>query len=196
MAESVKKIIFLLLPFAFFSGCFTAPSTNIYTINSKTLKIDFQKSLNEKILFVLPVDAPSILRQPYIVSKNSPYKVEILKYQKWDASPKDIIYRTLVDFGSSIGFKKSLNPALENHYTLKSRLSRFERILISGIRYADFEIEIEFYSPENNLVFSKNIHKRKTLASDDTEVFAASLSEGLKEGLKELEQEFRNVFIK
>lgn len=194
MSFRVKGFIFLLFLSVAFYGCLTVPPSSIYTINYRAHKTASYEKLNDKVLLILQTDAPSALKQPYIVSKSTPYKIEIMKYQKWETSPREMVYNRLKDFTSSIGFQKTLNPALENHYTLKSRLNSFGRIFISGIYYADFDIEIEFYSHENKLLFLKRIQKIKALENDDFENLAKGLDNVIKEGLKELELEFLQIF--
>lgn len=195
MLKYIEKLLIASFPIIFISACLTVPPTNTYTINYKTMNIETQGKGGEKGILIVPLSAPSILKQPYIVSKNSSYKIEVLKYDRWESSPKDLVYQKMVDYLFSNGFKKPLSKN-SSYYTLKGKLNRFERIFEAGRYYADFEIEIELYSTDpddDKLILAKKIHKTVPV-NHDIESLAKGLSIAAEEGFSALKQSLIMVF--
>src|SRR5208282_4591229 len=85
--KMLRRFVVIVLA-CFFVSC-SMPETKIYSLY---LPQD-QNAKNAKSVSSLTIrmDSPRYLAQPYIAHRNSPYRLSISKYSKWEAAPGDLV---------------------------------------------------------------------------------------------------------
>lgn len=179
-------IAFLFI--ALLSAC-SVPETKIYNMSLPAEKGRADVRADASIAIML--HAPRYLTQPYIAYRNSPYRLEISRYSKWDAAPNDMLRDIFKDSISSTGLFKEVrvsNMAPHGFYALKLNVKRFERSDEDGASFGEFIFDYSLVSPENKEIYSGTVSKRVKLQDKSFLSLAMGLSSALKEGIDEVEK--------
>lgn len=181
-----KGLTFLLL-FLFIGAC-TMPKTKVYSLY---LPMEKERSIRPKgdASIVIMVNSPRHLTQPYIVSRKSPYQVEISKYSKWEISPNEILLSVFKDtLSSDQRFKevRVMNIVPGGFYSLKIDLRRFERFDTGNDSFAELALDVQLLSHDGKVLYQHTISKRIKMEDGSFLSLAKALSRALAEGVEEV----------
>lgn len=180
-----RIFIFSFLLFAIVS-C-SMPETNIYSLYLPAEKIVINKQAI--ISVAVSVKTPKYLSQPYIVHRDSPYRLEIAKYSKWHSSPNEIIKEALKSRLASAGLFKEVvatNFPPADFYSLRINLTDFERFDTDSGSLGKLVFDVEFFSPDGREIYRSLISKEVRLENKSFFSLAKGLSSALYEGLEEV----------
>ena len=171
------------------SAC-SIPATKIYDLHlndsEKRKNIPYRKTDSS---IAIHVEAPSYLSQPYIVTRTSPYQIQISKTAKWEAPPKRFIRQGLEDILSGLSYFKHVSLSQiqpEGFYWLAVDLKRFE-LLDEGEGFlGELLMDVSLFDHEMNSLFMNTISKKEQLGDKDFRNLAHVLSRFLTEGLEEI----------
>jgi hypothetical protein len=162
------------------------PETRIYSLHLPDRDDSgFRKGEHS---IVINVSSPGHLKQPYIVFRDSPYRLKISGYSKWEASPRKMLGEKLRDIFLSSGLFKEIRISKivpPGFLTLDVHLRRFERFDTQNGSFGDLGFDLILTSPAGNELYSGRISKRVKLDSKDFLALAKGLSTALAEGLED-----------
>lgn len=163
------------------------PETNIYSLYLPAEKSVINKQANVSV--AVNVKTPKYLSQPYIVHRDSPYRLEIAKYSKWHSSPNEIIKEALKGRLASAGLFREVvatNFPPADFYSLRINLTTFERFDTDSGSLGKIAFDVEFFSPDSRELYRNVISKEVKLEDKSFLSLAKGLSSALTEGLEEV----------
>ncbi len=182
----MRKSLALIIVTVLLVGC-TMPKTRIYSINLPSGR-DAQLS-EARASLTLRVESPRYLAQPYIASRKSPYEIEISKYSKWEATPRDIVLDALKSSLASTGLFTEIrtsNIVPPDYYSLEVELKRFEAVDEGDASFGEVVIQANFSAPRGRNLSRSTVTKRTKLDGSDFLNLAKGLSTVLSEGVEEV----------
>lgn len=183
----MRKWLAPLLLLLFMGAC-TMPETKVYSLY---LPMERERPIPPKgdASIVIMINSPRHLTQPYIVSKKSPYQLEISKYSKWETSPNEIILGVFKDtLSSDQRFKevRVMNIVPDGFYLLKIDLKKFERFDTGNDSFGELAIDVQLLSHDGKVRYQQTISKRIKLEDRSFLSLAKGLSGALAEGVEEV----------
>lgn len=183
MRKWLAPLLFLL-----FMGACTMPETKVYSLY---LPMERERPIPPKgdASIVIMINSPRHLTQPYIVSKKSPYQLEISKYSKWETSPNEIILGVFKDtLSSDQRFKevRVMNIVPDGFYSLKIDLKRFERFDTGNDSFGELALDVQLLSHDGKVRYQQTISKRIKLEDRSFLSLAKGLSHVLAEGMEQV----------
>jgi uncharacterized lipoprotein YmbA len=182
----MQRPLALLIVAVVLVGC-TMPKTMIYSIT--TPPESALAGTESRVSVALRVDSARYLSQPYIASRTSPYELELSRYAKWDAPPREIVTEALRSSLVStrlFGEVRVTSLVAAEFYSLRVDLKRFEALSEGGASFAEVLLQAELSSPQGRELFRRTIAKRVKLEGAGFSNLAKGLSSALGEGLEEL----------
>ena len=183
-----KLLFFIIFPILI-SAC-SIPETKIYDLHlddsEKIKNIPYRKT---DASIAVHVKAPSYLSQPYIVTRTSPYQIQISKTAKWESPPKRFIRQGLKDILSGLSYFEHVSLSQtqpEGYYWLAVDLKRFELVDKEEGFWGELCMDVSLFDHEMNRLFMSTIAKKKQLGTKDFRNLAHVLSTFLTEGLEEI----------
>jgi uncharacterized lipoprotein YmbA len=169
-------------------GACTMPETKVYSLY---LPMERERPIPPKgdVSIVIMINSPRHLTQPYIVSKKSPYQLEISKYSKWETSPNEIILGVFRDtLSSDQRFKevRVMNIVPDGFYSLKIDLKRFERFDSGNNSFGELALDVQLLSHDGKVRYQQTISKRIKLEDRSFLSLAKGLSHVLAEGMEQV----------
>jgi ABC-type uncharacterized transport system auxiliary subunit len=185
----MRKWLTPLFLFLFIGAC-AMPETKIYRLY---LPMERERPIPPKgdASIVIMINSPRHLSQPYIVSKNSPYQLEISKYSKWETSPTEIMLGVFKDTLSSDGrFKevRAINIVPDGFYSLKIDLKRFERFDTENDSFGELAFDVRLLFHDGKVLYQQAISKRIKLEDRSFLSLAKGLSRALAEGVEQVRE--------
>lgn len=185
----MHKLSFFIIFSVLISAC-SIPETKIYDLqlndSEKSKNIPYRKTDSS---IAIHVEAPSYLSQPYIVTRTSPYQIQISKTAKWESPPKRFIKQGIKDILSGLSYFKHVSLSQtqpEGYYWIAIDLKRFELVDEEEGFLGELLIDVSLFDHEMNRLFMSTIAKKKQLANKDFRNLAYVLSTFLTEGLEEI----------
>lgn len=184
MLKGFASFLFIAL----LSAC-SVPETRIYNMSLPAEKGRADARADASITIIL--HAPRYLSQPYIAHRDSPYRLEISRYSKWDAAPNDMLRDIFRDSILSTGLFKEVRvstAALQGFYTMKLNIRRFERSDEDDASFGELIFDYSLVSPENIEIYRGTVSKRVKLQDKSFLSLAMGLSSALREGIDEVKK--------
>jgi len=183
----MRKWLTLLLLFLFIWAC-SMPETKVYSLY---LPMEGETTIRPRgdASIVIMVNSPRHLTQPYIVSRKSPYHMEISKYSKWDTSPDEILLRVFKDtLSSDHRFKevRVMNIVPDGFYSLKIDLRRFERFDTGNDSSGELVLDVQLSTHDGKVLYQHTISKRIKMEDRSFLSLAKALSRAVAEGVEEV----------
>ncbi|MEW6108372.1 MAG: hypothetical protein AB1632_04265 [Nitrospirota bacterium] len=177
----------MVLASVFFTAC-TMPETKIYSLYVPVDQVQLKSGGDESIIILLK--SARHLSQPYIASRNSPYRIDISKYARWDSAPGKMINEKFHEFLRATGLFKEVRTGSriipEGFYAFEITLESFERIDDSNGYFGELVFDARLLSPGGDQLYSAAISKKVRLRSSDNLDLAKGLSVALEEGIREV----------
>jgi len=197
----MKKVLIAILTVCCLTTC-SMPETKIYSIYVSTPSVSpvpqeatkVQTGKFSDTSLVVLVSSPRYLSQPYIAYRNSPYQLDVSKYSKWEASPNDMLSRSLKEALSSEGIFKEVRSSTvvpEGFYSLEIDLKKFERYDEGSTSFGDLALEAKLLSPEDEELNRTTIAKRVRLEDKSF----LNLAKGLSSAVNDSVREIRDVLV-
>lgn len=184
------------------SAC-SMPDTKIYSLHLNTissphpakggLSLESNKLYDhtDKSLAII-IDSPRYLSQSYIAYRNSPYRLEISRYSKWESSPAEMVKQSFRDSLASEGLFKEISVSgtlPEEFYSLEINLRRFERSDEGDSSYGELVMDVKLIAPNNKNIYSNIISKKVKLEDRSFLTLAKVLSVLLSEAIGEVRED-------
>ena len=195
----MKKWLKIFLPILLMGAC-AAPQTRIYSLYIPPAKQPAkQETINREVdaSVVITVHSARHLTQPYIVSRKSPYQLEISRYSKWETSPSEKVSEVFKEALSSIQLFKEVrvgNIIPDGFYSLKINLKRFERFDEGNHSFSEFSFDATFISPDGHVIFRDTLSKKSGLGDRTFLNLAKGLSTDVTEGIEEVKNKISRSF--
>ena len=187
-------VLFLLIVFSLPACSTSMPETKIYTLY---LAADSGAvNAGDKTSLVIHMDAERYLKQPYIAYRNSPYRLNISKYSKWEASPYRMVGKEFQSALASAGLFKAVKISrirTEGNYQLKIYLRKFERIGDQAGLFGTLVFDVELSSPAGEGLYRGAVSKKEKLGSSSFTELARGLSSALARGIEEVGAEIKKA---
>jgi len=166
------------------------PETKIYNLHLD----DSEKSISlperhTGSSIAIHVEAPSYLSQPYIVTRTSPYQIQISKTAKWESTPKRLLRKGLRDMLSGLGCFRQISfqkTQPEGYFLLAVDLRKFERSDEEEGFWGELSMDVSLFDHEMKRLHLSTFEKKEKLGSRDFRDLAHVLSTLLAEGLEEV----------
>lgn len=189
MNSFIHKLSFFFIISILISAC-SIPETKIYDLHlndsEKSKNIPYRKTDPS---IAIHVEAPSYLSQPYIVTRTSPYQIQISKTAKWEAPPKRFIRQGLQDILDGLRYFKHVSLSQtqpEGYYWLAVDLKKFELLDEEKGFFGELLMDVSLFDHEKNRLFQRTIAMKEKLGNKDFMKLAHVLSTFLTEGLEEI----------
>jgi hypothetical protein len=140
------------------------PGTRIYTIHSPVERK--AGNIRSSVSIVINTGSKDYLRQPYIASRDSVYRLSIAKYSKWESSPVRILRKEFKKAFSAADFFKDVrtaNIALQDYYRLKIYLKGFERLDRKDGTFGLLEFDITLLDPDGMELYAGSVSREGEL---------------------------------
>ncbi len=137
---------------------------------------------------VIRVSSPRHLSQPYIVYRSSPYRLELARYSRWQASPARMVEEAFREALLSAGPFNDAAEASPEPYTLRIELRRFEMLDSGGQALGRLVFDVGFDSPEGRRLYSGRVSREVRLKKRDFLSLAEGLSTALAGGIEEVKE--------
>ncbi|HEX8948871.1 MAG TPA: ABC-type transport auxiliary lipoprotein family protein [Dissulfurispiraceae bacterium] len=174
----------------------SVPDTRIYSLNLSSGNRDAGGSTDP---LVISVTAVPYLSQPYIVSRTSPYELEVSKYAKWDAAPAELAKSALKENLSGAGLFREVKiarAAAGDSFFLRMELKRFERIDLGREPFGEISLDFELFSPDGKLLSRGAITKKALLDDREYRSLAKGMSLVLSEAVEEVRADVTRAIAK
>ncbi len=188
-----RRLIVFLSILLFFAAC-NMPGTRIYSLHLPNSPIPLQRGGDggfvDDASLVIIVNSARYLAQPYIAYRSSPYQLEISRYSRWDASPRETLSEVFKDAMSSAGIFKEVrvfrNSVPDGSYALRINLKGFERLDEGDDSFGYLVFDVILTTPEGKKIYQRTISKRVRLDGRDFLGLARGLSSALSGGVDEV----------
>jgi uncharacterized lipoprotein YmbA len=182
--------IIVFLSILFFAAC-NMPETRIYSlyIPNPPLQKGGDGGLMDDASLVIIVKSARYLAQPFIAYRSSPYRLEISRYSRWDASPREMLGEVFRNTLSKTGMFKEIRISSsipDGFYALRIDLKRFERSDSGGESFGEVLFDVTLIGSSGEAIFQRTVEKRVRLEDRTFLGLAKGLSNSLSEGLEEV----------
>ena len=166
---------FILLSIGLLMACSApppVPEDNYFRLNAAAYSSDIETRLRLKGgVFIERPETDGLRRSRHIVYSEDAEHLRLRKYnyQLWEDTPPRLLQRILIDQFKvhSLADQVSGRPSTQNNYKLRSRLTRFDRLLQGDTARVIVTIEfwLETRKSKDNLIFNRS-YSENVLASD------------------------------
>lgn len=174
MRRALTGIVLLVL-----AAC-SMPETRTYSLNMGD-SASLAQPINVPVSLSVSVESPRYLDQPYIVSRTSPYQLDLSRYARWESSPADMTRDAFRDgFGPFVSAIRLSRIRLSGHHTLQVTLRRFELFRSPEGPRAHLAMDIQAFSPDGVELYQRSIEELAPIPAGDDYI---SLAKGLSDML-------------